>query len=80
MGYEDTKEFGVAQPEEAVQLEHGEESVRPGLADVDLSYGSEGLSGLVRSPYVLGAAVLASMGGFSFGYGMLAHHKCLLPL
>lgn len=34
-----------------------------------LSYGSNGLKGLLESPYVLGAAFLASMGGFSFGYG-----------
>ncbi|KAK7421597.1 hypothetical protein QQX98_002064 [Neonectria punicea] len=29
---------------------------------------SNGLGGIVRSPYVLGAAALASFGGFSFGY------------
>lgn len=34
-----------------------------------ISYDENGLAGIVRSPYVLGAAVLASMGGFSFGYG-----------
>lgn len=34
-----------------------------------LQYGSTGLKGLVASPYVFGAAFLASMGGFSFGYG-----------
>lgn len=27
------------------------------------------IRGLVHSPYVLGAALLASFGGFSFGYG-----------
>jgi hypothetical protein len=32
-------------------------------------YDDEGPSGVFRSPYVLGAALLASLGGFSFGYG-----------
>lgn len=29
----------------------------------------KGIRGLVHSPFVLGAALLASFGGFSFGYG-----------
>ncbi|KAF7194920.1 MFS glucose transporter mfs1, partial [Pseudocercospora fuligena] len=33
-----------------------------------LSYGSNGLKGIIASPYVFGAAFLASLGGFSFGY------------
>ena len=33
-----------------------------------LNYGNNGLSGILSSPYVFGAAFLASMGGFSFGY------------
>lgn len=37
------------------------------LAD-HVSYGPSGLRGLVSSPYVFGAAFLASMGGASFGY------------
>jgi len=35
----------------------------------NLSYGSSGLKGIMESPYVCAAAFLASMGGFSFGYG-----------
>lgn len=35
----------------------------------NVSYGPSGLKGLFTSPYVFGAAILASMGGFSFGYG-----------
>lgn len=35
-----------------------------------VSYGPDGISGLVSSPYVSGAAVLASLGGFSMGYDM----------
>jgi hypothetical protein len=34
-----------------------------------LSYGASGLKGIISSPFVLGAAALASLGGFSFGYG-----------
>ena len=33
-----------------------------------VSYGPSGVRGIVSSPYVLGAAFLASLGGFSFGY------------
>ena len=33
-----------------------------------VSYGPSGIRGLGSSPYVLGAAFLASLGGFSFGY------------
>ncbi|KAF2726050.1 general substrate transporter [Polychaeton citri CBS 116435] len=33
-----------------------------------VSYGPGGVRGLVANPYVLGAAFLASLGGFSFGY------------
>lgn len=31
---------------------------------------SKGIRGLLRSPYVFGACVLAASGGFSFGYGI----------
>lgn len=37
------------------------------LAD-DVSYGPTGVRGLASSPLVFGAAFLASLGGFSFGY------------
>lgn len=53
------------------------ENARPSLVEQDpfdydnLHYGSTGLRGLLASPYVFGAAFLASMGGFSFGYGEL---------
>lgn len=36
-----------------------------------VSYGKEGIRGLMSSPYIFGAALLASMGGFSFGYDQL---------
>lgn len=41
------------------------------LVDVfagDVAYGPDGLRGLMGSSYVFGAAFLASLGGFSFGY------------
>ncbi|CAI6095971.1 unnamed protein product [Clonostachys chloroleuca] len=34
----------------------------------DVSYGPSGMRGFLVSPYVSGAAFLASLGGFSFGY------------
>jgi hypothetical protein len=34
----------------------------------EVSYGKNGIPGLIMSPYVFGAAFLASLGGFSFGY------------
>ncbi|KAF6826678.1 hypothetical protein CPLU01_09533 [Colletotrichum plurivorum] len=37
-------------------------------ADAPINYDSDGIKGILRSPYVLGAALLASFGGFSFGY------------
>ncbi|KAL1640214.1 hypothetical protein SLS58_007165 [Diplodia intermedia] len=40
----------------------------PSNAEGHVSYGKSGIGGLIESPYVLGAAFLASMGGFSFGY------------
>lgn len=43
-----------------------------------VKYDNEGLGGIIRSPYVFGAALLASFGGFSFGYGTtpcLMHQK-----
>jgi len=33
-----------------------------------VSYGPGGIRGIISSPYVLGAAFLASLGGYSFGY------------
>jgi len=33
-----------------------------------VSYGKNGIAGIAGSPYILGAAFLASLGGFSFGY------------
>lgn len=52
--------------------EHAERPISPQADIVHLaehvSYGPNGVRGLFGSPYVFGAAFLASMGGFSFGY------------
>ncbi|KAK7903660.1 hypothetical protein LTR67_001680 [Exophiala xenobiotica] len=59
------------------KLEHLEDSQRSEAGDleVDLAvaseeahYGTAGAKAFLSSPYVLGAALLASMGGFSYGY------------
>lgn len=49
------------------------------LAD-DVSYGPNGIRGLISSPYVLGAAFLASLGGFSFGYDQVCCYTTSLVL
>lgn len=50
-------------------IEHHEDSSIPeNLLDTEITYDNNGLSGIIRSPYVFGAALLASFGGFSFGY------------
>lgn len=40
----------------------------PNDRSMAISYDNKGIGGLIRSPYVFGAALLASFGGFSFGY------------
>jgi MFS family permease len=37
----------------------------------EVHYGYSGARGILKSPYVFGATLLASMGGFSYGYGMI---------
>ncbi|KAE8150393.1 general substrate transporter [Aspergillus avenaceus] len=55
--------------EYATKMEHHED-----VGDIEVqlmeapAYGPEGIRGLASSGYVLGAAFLASLGGFSFGY------------
>lgn len=34
----------------------------------DVAYGPSGIAGVIQSPFVFAAALIASMGGFSFGY------------
>ncbi|CAG8242011.1 unnamed protein product [Penicillium salamii] len=41
---------------------------QPSLVTEEIAYERNGLKGIVNSPYVCGAALLASFGGLSFGY------------
>ena len=50
--------------------EHNEQIIADPSFVHSISYGSTGVKGLVNSKYVFGAAVLASLGGFSMGYDM----------
>ena len=47
---------------------HVEDDIAHGQTSPTIEYDNKGISGIVRSPYVFGAALLASLGGFSFGY------------
>ncbi|KAJ5721296.1 uncharacterized protein N7483_009230 [Penicillium malachiteum] len=40
----------------------------PKFEALDISYDNNGIKGILNSPFVFGAALLASFGGFSFGY------------
>lgn len=42
------------------------EHVEDGSSNAQISYDNNGIAGIIRSPYVFGAALLASFGGFSF--------------
>lgn len=55
--------------EDDTTVEHDERGTL-GVEALDMmpSYGPDGVRGLFSSGYVLGAACLASLGGFSFGY------------
>ena len=66
--YTTTHSESVSESPPVINIDH--------LAD-DVSYGSTGVRGLVSSPYVLAAAFLASLGGFSFGYDQVCRHATL---
>ena len=64
---------GAPAPEDSVlassEHEEGAAKILPQDAFAeDVAYGQDGLRGLLGSSYVFGAAFLASLGGFSFGY------------
>lgn len=51
---------------------YSHDEVAPTAAAAEnIAYDRNGVRGIVRSPFVLGAALLASFGGFSFGYGRI---------
>ena len=58
-------------PKDTLKDSSHEENVAPGNPEVwveSISYGPGGVRGLASNGYVFGAAFLASLGGFSFGY------------
>lgn len=60
----------ATEAQQEASIEHAEHE--RGLSHVlasQVQYDNAGLGGILRSPYVFGAALLASFGGFSFGYG-----------
>lgn len=62
----DTKEVTEQQQEHSEYGGHDKSHLA-----AHVTYDNEGIGGIIRSPYVFGAALLASFGGFSFGYGKL---------
>lgn len=55
-------------PVQVDNVEHHEIQGSYSKSDPNIDYDINGISGIIRSPYVFGAALLASFGGFSFGY------------
>lgn len=60
--------LGTDTHESFVHEEHAK-AQDPEFTDVQICYDSNGIKGILNSPFVCGAALLASFGGFSFGYG-----------
>lgn len=55
-------------------IEHREDDIGPiDSADPfdaeNIAYGPSGFKGLIAAPYIFGVSFLASLAGFSFGYG-----------
>lgn len=59
----------VSEQYQSIEASHSEYGIhdKASLA-AHVEYDNGGIGGIVRSPYVFGAALLASFGGFSFGY------------
>jgi MFS family permease len=68
MSVEPNSESNTATPDKCVQGDHVENPSVEDLFAEDLAYGPDGMRGLLGNSYVFGAAFLASLGGFSFGY------------
>lgn len=74
----DTKESSTPVVEKTASIGHDEFAgtiETPELATADITYDRNGIKGILRSPFVCGAAMLASFGGFSFGYGTSRHAR-----
>jgi MFS family permease len=54
--------------DEVSRVENLDDNTVLDILGAEVAYGKNGLPGLISSPYVFGAAFLASLGGFSFGY------------
>ncbi|KAI9736309.1 MAG: hypothetical protein M1834_001195 [Cirrosporium novae-zelandiae] len=59
---------GYAEHHEDLDMVKVTEGDIPDCLVEEVSYGPGGIKGIISSPYVVGAAFLASLGGFSFGY------------
>lgn len=64
---------GSEQASKKASFFHDEDGTddQPKFVVEDVTYESNGLKGIVNSPFVCGAALLASFGGLSFGYGAI---------
>jgi len=66
----DNNDIAEKSANQHIEQASSDEKVLSDVLDTEtLAYGPSGLRGIIASPYVLGAATLASLGGFSFGYG-----------
>lgn len=63
---DDVEKRGVIEHPEHVEIA---DKLTHHVAEEELRYSQGGIKGILKSPYVFGAALLASLGGFSFGYG-----------
>ena len=63
-----SSDYGAQHIDQAQDLSNIPTAEFPDKLAEEVSYGSKGIRGLASSPYVFGAAFLASLGGFSFGY------------
>jgi hypothetical protein len=65
----DPNSNGVAETIESADKSRYAVPPNPNLnASQTISYGPTGIKGILQSPFVFSAALIASMGGFSFGY------------
>lgn len=62
---------GSEQASKKASFIHDEDGTddHPNFALEEITYESNGPKGIFNSPFVCGAALLASFGGLSFGYG-----------
>lgn len=76
--------LGKGESDSDKDLREHKDSVSPepwhhNVAAQEVSYGHKGVSGFFSSPFVFGVALLASIGGFSYGYGRSLCHRAAWP-